>query len=48
MIDQNVAMQYETVMNEYWPTKSDHNNKLDDPSATITGLMIQTKDVIVS
>ena len=26
MIDQNVAMQYETVMNEYWPPKSNHNN----------------------
>ena len=45
MIDQNVAMQYEIVMNEYWPTKSDHNNKLDDPSAIITGIMIQMKDV---
>ena len=38
-------MQYEIVMNEYWPTKSDHNNKLDDPSATITRIMIQMKDV---
>ena len=45
MINQNVAIQYETVMNEYWPTKSDHNNELDDPSATITGIMIQIKDV---
>ena len=32
-------------MSEYWPTKSDYNNELDDPSATITGIMIQMKDV---
>ena len=45
MEDLNRYMQYETVMDKYWPTNSDHNTKLDDQYAPITRIMIDMKDV---
>ena len=45
MKDLNHDMQYETVMGKYWPTDSDHNTKLDEQYAPITGIMVNMKDV---
>ena len=43
----NHNMQYETVMDKYWPTDSDHNTKLDDQYTPITGIMVDMKDVFL-
>lgn len=48
MTDLNQDMQYVTVLDKYWPTDLEHITILDVKYISITGIMVQMKDILRS